>query len=599
MHAHATPRNISTRRLLAAAWGLLLPSLALGQAPTITGFTPTIGPSGTVVTISGTNLTNTKAVLINGLSVVVSNKTAATVSFVVPPAAASGKLRLTTAGGTALSGARFLVQRPSSASTTTAQTGAGNGVSGLPAAAGGYSTPVATDLDNNGLIDLLVGDANGNIVRYEQTIINGAFSTTGAFLTAGGASLKVTNYAKPTVTDLDGNGLLDLLVGSGTGQRVVRYEQTAVGAASFTLIGNLKTTASGTPDITSANFPKPAISDLDGNGLLDMILGDDNGQLRRYEQATVNGGSFVDRGLLTANTPTNSTFSTIDVGFTSKPLVSDFDGDGLLDMLVGTRAGNIVRFSQTALNATTFTQIGNIQAGGADITVGTGGANANYAAPTITDLDGDGNIDLLFGSNDGLIVRYEQNAAAPVPLPVVLVSFTGKATAAGTQLSWATAQEVNSARFVVERSTDGRRFEAIAELAAAGNSGPRSYGYLDAAAPALSASLSYYRLRQEDRDGTTAYSAVVSVGRKAAAGSAPATAYPNPFRDVLQVALPGNSETQPATVVLMSATGQPVYRAQLQLGATSQALPVADLAPGVYLLRLTTASGTTTQRVSH
>ena len=130
--------------------------------------------------------------------------------------------------------------------------------------------------------------------------------------------------------------------------------------------------------------------------------------------------------------------------------------------------------------------------------------------------------------------------------------------------------------------------------------GEMSYRYLDASAPALQAGTRYYRLRQEDLDGTTTYSPVASVSR---AASSPAStkleAYPNPFADVLNVALPAGSELQATQVELLALTGQPVFRSQLTLGAAAQALTLpASLAPGSYVLRVSTATGTLTQRVS-
>jgi hypothetical protein len=402
------------------------------------------------------------------------------------------------------------------------------------------------------------------------------------------------------VTDLDGNGLLDLVVGTGTGRQLMRYEQTAVGARTFTAKGALtaNTAATGTfSAIATANYPRPSFTDLDGNGLLDMLVGDNNGQITRYEQTAVNAATFAPKGNLTASTATApNTFNTIDVGDVSKPQVIDFDGDGLLDLLIGNYDGKIVRYRQTAVNSTTFMLVGNLSDSNGTIDVGT------YAAPTITDIDGDGLLDVLMGSATGNLTRYEQAAAAPlVPLPVVLTTFTAKTAATGTQLNWATAQEKNSARFVVERSTDGKSFTAIAEQAAAGTtSAPSSYRYLDASAVALQAGTHYYRLRQEDLDGTTSYSPVASASRAASTvGSPKLEAYPNPFAAELNVALPAGSEPQTAKVELLALTGQPVFSSQLTLGATPQALTLpASVAPGSYMLRVSTATGTLTQRVS-
>lgn len=216
----------------------------------------------------------------------------------------------------------------------------------------------------------------------------------------------------------------------------------------------------------------------------------------------------------------------------------------------------------------------------------------------MADIDEDGLMDLLIGNYNlasSNVLRYEQtNNAAPTPLPVTLTAFTATASPVGNQLRWNTAQEINSARFVVERSADGKTYQAVATLTAAGtSSSARTYQYLDAA---TSLPTAYYRLRAEDLDGTFAYSSVVVVRRAPAAATL--TAFPNPFENELLVALPAGAETQPATVTLSTLAGQQVYRSQQALSAVAQPLPgLPTLKTGVYVLRLTTAAGTTTQRV--
>jgi len=99
---------------------------------------------------------------------------------------------------------------------------------------------------------------------------------------------------------------------------------------------------------------------------------------------------------------------------------------------------------------------------------------------------------------------------AAAPLPIALKATSGLAASPGALLRWATASEANTARFVVERSADGLAFEAIGAVAAAGtSSAPRAYRFDDVADPAVA----YYRLRQENQDGTVAYSAAVIPAR--------------------------------------------------------------------------------------
>jgi hypothetical protein len=542
--------------------------------------------------------------MLNGLPVKVLSSSAVQVVVEVPRAAATGRLRLTTANGTAITANKLGITRQSS-DVRYAQKSSSS-VSTL--AAGNYSTPTVGDLDGDGLIELLMGQGDGTIMAFEQTAANATSFGTGTLLkvqtTTGQATLNVGvnnangKFAKPTLTDLDGNGLLELLVGEETGS-VLRYEQTAKtgsGALVFNRSTLFANPYSGS-NVGNGYYPRPTLADLDHNGLLDVLVGSNDGTLRRYEQTTPNAATTA--GFTPLGQMKDDKGVVIDAGAVDKPLLTDYNGDGYLDMLLGNQAGAIVLYTQTGNNAVTFRSLGSLTTNGTTA-LSMSGANG-FAAPTVTDIDGNGLLDLYVGNGTGSIYRFEQekSATAPTliaPLPVELVSFTGQAQATGNNLAWTTASEINSAYFAVERASDGVTFDEVSRVAAAGSSAQaRQYQYLDASAPA---GTSYYRLRQVDLDGTVAYSPVVALSRAQALGSAKLQVYPTVFSAELRVALPGASAPQPATVALLAADGRPVFSQALQLGATPEVLAALPaLAPGVYLLRVATASGASTQRV--
>ncbi|WP_166648077.1 VCBS repeat-containing protein [Hymenobacter sp. UV11] len=599
-------------RFLAFATGVALPLATLAQ--TITNFTPATGPVGTSITITGTGLAGAKSVLLNGQSLKLGINTGVSLQVTVPVAASTGKLVLTTATGNVLSATQFGVTRSTSGTTFPQQTTKGASFSSIKVTAASnsavtaaygavyYSTPTIADLTNTNRTDLLIGNANGNVEYWKQTTVNGTAFTKIGNLQAGGVDIRVTNFAKPTVADIDGDGLLDMLVGTGSDKHIARFEQTAAGATTFTSLGNLKLT-SGADLLTGGNFPRPAITDLNGDGKLDLLIGDYSGLMKRYEASAVNAATFTaDAGNVQVDGVDIKADGATANG-TSKPLIFDMDGNGLLDMVMGTQLGAIIRYEQSARYALTFTSKGNLTTDGTTaINMGTTGNNeGGFAAPIITDINNDGRLDMLIGDTNGSIYLYtqaQQAALVASPLPVVLTAFTGQATSAGNQLRWATATEQNSRSFEVERSADGNTFAPLGSIAAAGTTtSARTYQYLDAAAPA---GLSYYRLRQVDLDGTVAYSPVVVLTATRLAVAAQALAYPSPFAETLSVALPGAEASQPATIALLTLDGRTVYSRAVELGATPQALAeLPALAPGLYLLRTTTAAGTTTQRLSH
>lgn len=91
------------------------------------------------------------------------------------------------------------------------------------------------------------------------------------------------------------------------------------------------------------------------------------------------------------------------------------------------------------------------------------------------------------------------------PLPVQLVAFTAELAQGGAVvLRWATAQEVNAARYEVERSADGQLFIPLSQQPARG---PGAYTTGDKARPGTQ----YYRLRLVDADASFSFSPVAVV----------------------------------------------------------------------------------------
>lgn len=109
-------------------------------------------------------------------------------------------------------------------------------------------------------------------------------------------------------------------------------------------------------------------------------------------------------------------------------------------------------------------------------------------------------------------------------VPVQLMYFRGKAEAERVRLSWATALEINSSHFNVERSTDLKEFATIGKLTSAGDSRQViNYSFLD---EAPLPGVNYYRLKQVDKDGTSDYSKIIAVSPQAEATQF--VIYPNP-----------------------------------------------------------------------
>lgn len=93
-------------------------------------------------------------------------------------------------------------------------------------------------------------------------------------------------------------------------------------------------------------------------------------------------------------------------------------------------------------------------------------------------------------------------------LPVDLAHFTVTARDKTAHLTWATASEVDNDYFLVEKSIDGKSFDAIGKVAGHGTTTrEQQYSYEDHELYPMN----YYRLKQVDYDGAHEYSKVITL----------------------------------------------------------------------------------------
>jgi hypothetical protein len=149
-----------------------------------------------------------------------------------------------------------------------------------------------------------------------------------------------------------------------------------------------------------------------------------------------------------------------------------------------------------------------------------------------------------------------------------------------TQISWATAQEINTARYEIEHSADGRTFVKAGEVAAAGNSNnTNTYNFVHTNPVS---GFNYYRIKQIDRDGSYKYSVVVTVLKRD--GISKTIIAPNPVKNILTVIEPSSVFT--ATAEIYSSNGTLVMRKSINSEVQVFSIPVSNLPAGNYILKV-------------
>ncbi len=283
---------------------------------------------------------------------------------------------------------------------------------------GGSATPAFADIDGDGDLDAFIGAYNGftNVYRNVGTTASPSFTLIGS--TAFGLG-SVGGFASPTLVDIDGDGDLDALIGNQSGSTVVYRNVGTTTQPSFTLAG---TNPFGLGNVgTNA---APTFADLDGDGDLDALIGGNTGNSFFYR----NIGTRTAPSFMLAGT---NPFGLGNVGTNAAPTFADIDGDGDLDALIGNQGGDTVVYRNVGTTAQpSFALVGTNPFDISSLLI--------HATPTFVDIDGDGDLDELVGNGLGSITLFRNGPTgpdAPTGLGLTAGSNSGSAADAITNIA--------------------------------------------------------------------------------------------------------------------------------------------------------------------
>ncbi|MBI3881981.1 MAG: VCBS repeat-containing protein [Verrucomicrobia bacterium] len=303
---------------------------------------------------------------------------------------------------------------------------------------GALATPVGVDWDGDGAMDIISGNSAGYLLFFKNLSGPGVEKPKWAapkYLEADGQVIRPMagangsiqgpaeakwGYTTLSVADWDGDGLPDILLNSILG-KVVWFKN----------VGTRKSPklAAAQPIEVEWNGPQPALAwgwlrpegkalltqwrttpfavDLNHDGLMDLVMLDQEGYLAFFERAK-RGGKLVllpPRRVLCDEQggPLKLSKGTAGKSGRRKICIVDWDGDGKLDILLNSSSANFLRQVDARDGKWFFKDMGalvqqNIE--GHDV------------SPTVVDFNGDGIPDFLGGAEDGRFYYLKNPRAA-------------------------------------------------------------------------------------------------------------------------------------------------------------------------------------------
>ncbi len=203
----------------------------------------------------------------------------------------------------------------------------------------------------------------------------------------------------------------------------------------------------------------------------------------------------------------------------------------------------------------------------------------------------------VFSGTRNLVLEFYENSGDNrisfttqfnIPLPVKLLSFTGKESNKSAELGWDITQDSDPDYFEVQKSNDGNNFTSIATIQ--GSAGQQlaasvSYHYTD---PAHLTGTTFYRLKMTDISGTVTYSKIVLISTAAVARNE-IKIFPTIVTDN-KINLKAGSSLKQALIEIFDFSGKIILSQVLPPTAAGQTInmPVSkgNLAKGLFLVRI-------------
>lgn len=271
---------------------------------------------------------------------------------------------------------------------------------------GTEALPVVFDYNQDGLGDLFIGNrltvenassSKSSIRLYEN--IGTAEAPSFELRDEDWLSLSQLNllHVYPAFGDMDGDGDADMYLGESTGK--IHYFENSAGAGNPVQFPEIIPTVLSITDVEGEDIDPgqdviPQIVDLDEDGLLDLVVGEQWGNMNYYK----NIGTITSPEFEYVEDTLGGLFVDSFFGIQGKCAPFLFKNNDEWQALTGNELGNIQRWGNIDDNLDgDWVEIDSLFAGIND---------GDFATPFLYDINGDDQLDLFLGNERGGVTLY-------------------------------------------------------------------------------------------------------------------------------------------------------------------------------------------------
>ena len=311
------------------------------------------------------------------------------------------------------------------------------------------STLFATDLDGNGISDLILGDVDfPNLI----SLINGGSIDSANMISqdttfpSNTRPVKLFSFPAVSFLDMNNDGKKDMVISPFDASLTISdnfrstwfYENAGTDFLPIFQFITDRFFINEMIDVGSAAYP--VFYDLTGDGLPDLLIGDYGYYDSSYYESGILHSVYTSKIAYYKNTGSlmkpSFHLETDDFAGLSElkllgiyPAFSDLDGDGDVDMIIGNSDGKLIYFNNTA-------GIGNLPAFSSPQYNYQGIDVGDYSSPQLFDLDKDQKPDLIIGEQKGNLNYYHNSGSVTNPTFSFVTDSLGKVNVTNYNLSY-------------------------------------------------------------------------------------------------------------------------------------------------------------------